>query len=298
MSGWGGSFTLSTEQFNWRILDIDEENDKLTIVSDGITAKEFSLSGARGYNNGVGLLNLTGQRCYSNQKLNAVGRSINLDDINKLLTTSIYELRITVANGKSGSMYPIIHSMEEYSNLNNELLLPGSQWTPGEKAWGASEQKRFIPSTKLPDYNPGIAVSSNEIKSVAFDKVTYYFTGTDAPISFKTSTAKEMMTKSITNGELINGYLLASRVTSCTSSTGHSVSFSIPIITNIAVSINTGFALSSSHSESDKVYFIRPAVDIPLSGTILGTSRKWTSKYSMDIITRLKIRKVLKVKRR
>ena len=178
--------TWGTEQFNWRILDIDEENDKLTIIADGITYREFLLSDARGYNNGIGILNLLGRTCYSNQKLNAVGRSINLDDINKLLTTSIYELRITVANGKSGAMYPIIHSMEEYSNLNNELLLPGSQWTPGEKAWGASEQKRFIPSTKLPDYNPGIAVSSNEIKSVAFDKVTYYITGTDDPNSFKT----------------------------------------------------------------------------------------------------------------
>ncbi|MCI9365908.1 MAG: hypothetical protein HFJ54_04940, partial [Clostridia bacterium] len=146
------------------------------------------------------------------------------------------------------------------------------------------------PNTRLPDYDPGIAISSNEIKSVVFNKSIYYFTGASASISFKTSTAKEMMTKSITSGETLI-YFLASRINTCTTTTKNVLNYCIPDFGTNA--INVRYLCTTGAFTSDNYNFIRPAVDIPLSGTILGTSRKWTCKYSMDIITRLKIRKVL-----
>ena len=105
-----------------------------------------------------------------------------------------------------------------------------------------------------------------------------------------------MITKSITSGELIAGYILASRTTWCPSSTKSYVNFSIPIMANSLISLGNALMSSSSTSVGDSLNYIRPAVDIPLSGTILGTSRKWTYKYSMDIITRLRNMESSKVK--
>ena len=77
---------LTGTDLQWRILFID--NDKLTLISDKPVHEGFNLQGADGYNNGVLLLNNACEELYSNSTLGAVGRSLNVGDIEKVSSYS------------------------------------------------------------------------------------------------------------------------------------------------------------------------------------------------------------------
>ena len=92
-----GSFTslqkyngLSTKNFStitslkWRILDVSD--NILTLISDKTANEDFGLGGANGYNNGVLLLNNACKAMYSNDSLGATGRSIKMEDIERVST--------------------------------------------------------------------------------------------------------------------------------------------------------------------------------------------------------------------
>ena len=95
--------TFSTQtNLKWRILFVDE--NKLTLIADTTTANaDFSLGGANGYNNGVLLLNETCKALYSNTPLGAEGRSLNIDDIERV---SSYDKTTFTSDGfKYGTEY-------------------------------------------------------------------------------------------------------------------------------------------------------------------------------------------------
>ena len=77
-----------------------------------------------GYNNGVGILNIIGKICYSNEKYGAVGRSFNLDDVEKVFYNDFESLREEYKG--SNKRYPFVHALEEYSNVTGRYLSPGS----------------------------------------------------------------------------------------------------------------------------------------------------------------------------
>lgn len=83
ISGAGSSnVELSTEEnLKWRILFIDD--NKLTLISDKATEEKMSLGAPAGFNNGVLLLNNACKTMYSNNGLGAIGRNLNLEDIEK-----------------------------------------------------------------------------------------------------------------------------------------------------------------------------------------------------------------------
>ena len=61
--------SFTTESFAWRIWNIDEENDKLTIISETFPGEQIKLQGVLGYNNGVGTLDKACEVCYSNESM-------------------------------------------------------------------------------------------------------------------------------------------------------------------------------------------------------------------------------------
>ena len=65
----------------WRILNINENDNIVELISDGPTSTKVSFKGARGYNNGVALLNDYCNTMYSNQEQGATARSLNIEDI-------------------------------------------------------------------------------------------------------------------------------------------------------------------------------------------------------------------------
>lgn len=65
-----GSGVMTTNQgLKWRVLNIDEENDKLTIISETFPGEQIKLQGVLGYNNGVGTLDKACEVCYSNESM-------------------------------------------------------------------------------------------------------------------------------------------------------------------------------------------------------------------------------------
>ncbi len=139
---------ITTEKLDWRIWNIDEENDKLTLIADGLTNRVTEFSGAHGYNNGVGILNLIGKTCYSNSKLNAIGRSLNYSDLEEVMVKPpIFNQRVNLTS--SGDRYfPLIHQYEEYSGIDGNIVDKGQPSMAGMSACTISDQPFFISSTE------------------------------------------------------------------------------------------------------------------------------------------------------
>lgn len=88
-----------TSGLKWRILNIDEANGTVDLISENPTGTDVYFSGALGYNNGPYLMNAICESQYSNSTLNVKARNISLLDMEKQLTTA----GIAARNGYSGN---------------------------------------------------------------------------------------------------------------------------------------------------------------------------------------------------
>ena len=88
-----------TTGLKWRILNIDEANGTVDLISENPTGTNVYFQGALGYHNGPYLMNAICESQYSNSTLNVKARNISLLDMEKHLTTP----GITARNGYSGS---------------------------------------------------------------------------------------------------------------------------------------------------------------------------------------------------
>ena len=88
-----------TTGLKWRILNIDEANGTVDLISENPTGTDVYFSGALGYHNGPYLMNAICEAQYSNSTLNVKARNISLLDMEKQLTTA----GIAARNGYSGS---------------------------------------------------------------------------------------------------------------------------------------------------------------------------------------------------
>ena len=88
-----------TTGLKWRILNIDEANGTVDLISENPTGTNVYFQGALGYHNGPYLMNAICEAQYSNSTLNVKARNISLLDMEKQLTTA----GIAARNGYSGS---------------------------------------------------------------------------------------------------------------------------------------------------------------------------------------------------
>ena len=77
-----------TTGLKWRILNIDEANGTVDLISENPTGTEVYFQGVLGYNNGPYLMNEICKAQYSNKSLGVNARSINLLDMEKHLTAA------------------------------------------------------------------------------------------------------------------------------------------------------------------------------------------------------------------
>ena len=113
----------------WRILEASDNT--LTLISDTIANTDFTLEGPNGYNNGVLLLNNACKAMYSNSNLGAIGRSLNIDDIEAYST---YEGASLSEYTPSNTYYPNIFALELTGSINGTY---GSRYD-------LSEQEEYI----------------------------------------------------------------------------------------------------------------------------------------------------------
>ena len=112
----------------WKILNIDEANGTVDIISENPTSSTVKFYGALGYHNGPYIMNKICEELYSNSTLNVKARNINLLDMEKHLTAP----GITARNGYSNavqygttktytdsySYYPLLYDGQKGAEVN------------------------------------------------------------------------------------------------------------------------------------------------------------------------------------
>ena len=88
-----------TTGLKWRILNIDEANGTVDLISENPTGTNVYFQGALGYHNGPYLMNAICEAQYSNKSLGVNARSINLLDMEKHLTAAGIAARNGYTNG-------------------------------------------------------------------------------------------------------------------------------------------------------------------------------------------------------
>ena len=118
-----------TTGLKWRILNIDETNGTVDLVSENPTGTNVYFQGALGYHNGPYLMNAICESQYSNSTLNVKARNISLLDMEKQLTTAGIAARNgysvnSVQYGKTktytdnNSYYPLLYDGQKGAGVN------------------------------------------------------------------------------------------------------------------------------------------------------------------------------------
>ena len=126
-SGAESNQTIYKEDFSWQILSIND-NGTVDLITSNSTNAAIGFANAIGYNNGVYLMNDIAEKLYSNTKLNAIGRNLNIEDIEKHMTEE--GLNYVQSLSKDGIMfgkttshtkntyYPKLYEKENGSGIN------------------------------------------------------------------------------------------------------------------------------------------------------------------------------------
>ena len=116
-----------TSGLKWRILNIDEANGTVDLISENPTDTTVYFSGALGYHNGPYLMNAICESQYSNSTLNVKARNISLLDMEKQLTTAGIAARN--AYNKGSSVYTQYGTTKTYTDWTSyyPLLYDGQK---------------------------------------------------------------------------------------------------------------------------------------------------------------------------
>lgn len=159
---------------NWRVFSIDKATKKVELIATNETTGKVYLGEAQGYNNGVKLLNDACNSLYGNTEKGISARSINIDDIEKYLTseglnyahsdaaTGIqygkqWANKYTVENLPTGGTrsvrdYPSLWAKEKLSVIND---------VEKKEGLGMSEQYDFVEKTDSGASNGALRASSS-----------------------------------------------------------------------------------------------------------------------------------------
>ena len=117
-----------TTGLKWRILNIDEANGTVDLISENPTDTSVYFSGILGYNNGPYLMNEICKAQYSNKTLGVEARNINLLDMEKHLTAAGIAARNGYTNGvqqygttktyTSNTKYPSLYAGQKGAGVN------------------------------------------------------------------------------------------------------------------------------------------------------------------------------------
>ena len=117
-----------TTGLKWRILNIDEANGTVDLISENPTGTNVDFHGALGYNNGPYLMNVICEAQYSNSALNVKARNISLLDMEKHLTPGGIAERNKYANEvkygttktytEGNSKYPLLYDGQKGAGVN------------------------------------------------------------------------------------------------------------------------------------------------------------------------------------
>ncbi len=250
-----GDLTTDTD-LKWRILGVDEKGC-LTIISDKPTSKTVSFQDAKGYNNGVYILNDICKTLYSSTDLGVSARSLTIEDVEGGFSPTAEAERDsftdTDSNTKykqpytytgSSAQYPAIYAKENGSGIGVEE----ANQDKGRKTDGIGGSEAFYNENQLsrkPDDK-----ESDSAENLTCTQTDYRF-DSDPTTYCKNDKFYEMIFNTGTY------YWLASRCVDCSSS--------IALFNLHTVDRTTLGAISMFHSDGDTsgyYIYLRPAVSL------------------------------------
>ena len=205
-SGYTSDQTISRDSLNWRVLSINDDGT-VNLVSDTTTSQTIGFGNAVGYNNGVFLLNDIASSLYSNSSLGATARSINIEDIEKGMTTEGLEFAHENTGGEVPWRQIKTYSMESlvlpiiirYPNLYAEENGSGIE-SDVPKTDGIDQSDGFFveePSTEIPAYSDAFTLTLTQ--------TFYYFDFYN--FDFKNTTFRDMFSNPEYNNWIASRYV-------------------------------------------------------------------------------------------
>ena len=227
----------------WRVLDV--KDGKVRLISDRPTTSKITLSGAKGYNNAVYLLDKTCKTLYNNSKLASNVQNLKIEDIQDHLAYDYTQYTNSyVDTGKYGGTKE--YTLSSYRKYPNIFAKEKTGWVDGTQGTELSFSEQTTPI--------------NETNTTANEKIkitqTYWY---------KTMSAndfdgenKEMYYKLfINNGSNYQTYWMSSRCVNADSSVAN---FLVSLVASGGVTV---FGLyNSSNSESSIAYTFRPCITL------------------------------------
>ena len=131
----------------WRVLDV--KDGKVRLISDRPTTSKITLSGAKGYNNAVYLLDKTCKTLYNNSKLASNVQNLKIEDIQDHLAYDYTQYtNSNVDTGKYGGTKE--YASPSYRNYPNIFAKEKTGWVDGKQGTelSLSEQTTPINETK------------------------------------------------------------------------------------------------------------------------------------------------------
>ncbi len=176
--------TTQTE-LKWRILGVDK-NGCLTIISDKPTSNAVYFQGAKGYNNGVYILNDICKTLYSRTDWGVNARSLTIEDVEGGFSPDAETARNSYINTNSNTKYnqpftyrdrtanyPVIYAQENGSGIG----VDDANQDEGRKTNGIGVSEPYYDEEDLVDKNDGIESDSAEYLTCT---QTYYYLSSPA----------------------------------------------------------------------------------------------------------------------
>ena len=174
----------SYDPTEWRIMEVDENRriTKLFGVPNN-NQKSISFGGARGYNNGVFLLNDICEYRYSNSSLGAVARSLTIEDLESRMSDEGIAVRDNYKTGTvqygttrryTGSFanYPSIYAQEKYSGVGVSNIIDGTQIINDKDNKNSSARSKMNPNGRTQSNPVYITATENDSIGSAVTSLT------------------------------------------------------------------------------------------------------------------------------
>ena len=160
-SGYSSDQTI-TEDVNvtWKILKLDDENNEVQLTTtEPATNSSFYLTGFKGYNNALYYMNYVCSQLYSNEKVGATARCLNMEDIEAGFNDEGKSVKAGHTSGWGNSNYGKQYNLE-YNSAYGDFYTPTLYWEEQGAGWQTSgttrsEQHKSSPTTASYNRNHG-----------------------------------------------------------------------------------------------------------------------------------------------
>lgn len=255
---------IKQETMKWRVLSINQKEGTIELIGEK-SKQGFPLKGAIGYNNGVYLLNDCCKTLYSNSSIGATARSVNVEDVKKVLNEKgLY----TYENFYNPEVNPVGYG-ETYTFTDNRYY--PLQWKKDD----ASKIETESESRSLTAYTSQAAARGQEANALTVTSTHGSIAGTEMKQAFQKVKTREQEKDDTMYWELFcnteEAYWLASRyaATWWDSIAGSSywtyVRYGLRIIAfDNALNISSLTYSPSNFGEDEYAHKYKPIVTLPI----------------------------------